>query len=231
MRIMRILRNSPQLPIFGLCAFSIAARVGFITSTFILLMSRFNVSPIISAFASISLQGSITMMRQLSNKLFKHLSLLSSQKFGAALGAVSCLLILTTHNLILFLFFVFIASFSKVAIDGTFPRVTHEYLVDDDKFASRLIGVQQGSMLFVSAIIAPIALSGLVIAPVLVCFALYALTFALVSVFPQCGSDSYEVIIDNDSSERLFQRRFGDIERNDWIRDKQSQIRKFRRIP
>ncbi len=231
MYIMRILRIRGKFPVYSLVFFSVAARVGFIASTWIVLMSRFHVSPILSGLMSLMVQGLITVMKPLSSAVFKRVSLLTSQRAGAILGLTSCFALLFIHNIILFLAIVFCASFSKVMIEATFPRVTHAFLVQDTKFAPRLIGVQEGSILFVSAAIAPVAFAGSVLIPLVIAAVLYACTWAITYLFPECGSDSYEETLDSSSTTEQFNRRFSDIALNESIREYQSRIHKFRRIP
>lgn len=228
---MRILRNSRLLPIYSICALAIAARFGFVTASLLLLMNRFQVSPMISAIMCVCLQGVVVAMQPISVRLFRVISLNASQKMGAILGLVACIALMHLQNLILFLFVVFLASFSRVAIEGTFPRVTHGFILEDHTFASRLIGCQQGSLVVLFAVVAPIAITGSVLGPMAIMVFLYLLILALAISYPQCGSDTYEEVLTAGSPQDKFERRFGDIVRNEVIREHQSRVHRFRRVP
>jgi len=226
---MRILRNRPERQIFLLSAISTAARFGLSVSTFILLMNRFDVDPILAAAVGISLQGFATVTSQISKRLFKVVSLSTSQKIGASVGIFATLCMMQTNSAVLFLFLTFLSSFSRVALEATFPRVTHSMIVADKSFASRLVGVQQGSFLIVCVIIAPIALAGSVLGPMIVTAIFYSLVFLIALFYPACGIDSFEEAIEADDGQEKFDRRFEDIVRNENVRDNQSRVHKFRR--
>ncbi len=228
---MRLLRNHPYQPIFLLGFFALAARIGVLASTWILFMARFNVTPVLSALMCVFGQGFITVMKPLSQQILSRYSLLVSQRSGAVIGIVSCIALIWIHNLALFLVLVLVASFSKVAIESTFPRVTHAFLVDDEKFSPRFIGIQQAAILFVSAIIAPVAFAGYVALPVVISAVLYGAVLVVTYLYPQCGDDGYVEVLDTHSTQEQFNRRFSDIRRNECIREHQSRIHRFRRIP
>jgi|GEM_PF-4859762 len=228
---MRILRNSSTFPVFALCFTAIAARVGFIAASWILLVTRFGLDPIVSGIMSAGMQGAITLMVPVSRQIFNRLSLLKSQRAGALLGMVSCLALLNANSMIVFIVVVTVASFSKVAIEATFPRITHSMLLEDVKFSPRLMGTQQGAVLFVSAVIAPVALLGSETGPMYIAFTLYFATCMVTMLLPKCGFDSYEEIITTDSKQKVFDRRFTDMANNECVRARQSRIHKFRRIP
>ncbi len=192
---MRVLRNSPERQILIFSGFSNAARFGLIVAAFIILMSRFDVTPILAAAVGISLQGFVIATSQLSKKLFQYISLSTSQKLGATIGVITSFFLLSANNIVFFLLLTLISSFTKVAIEATFPRVTHSMIVANRDFASRLVGVQQGSFVVVCAIIAPIALSGSVLGPMIVVLIFYLIVLALALLFPACGIDSFEEVI------------------------------------
>jgi len=226
---MRILRNSSERQILVLSALSTAARFGLSVSVFIILMSRFEVSPVLAAAVGIGLQGFAVATNQISKRLFRFVSLSTSQKIGAVLGVAVSLLMVRVNSSSIFLMLAFLSSFSRVALEATFPRVTHSMIVADKSFASKFVGVQQGSFLFVCAIIAPIALSGSTVGPMLVTAVFYVLVLAVALFYPSCGVDSFEEIIGIEHSQEKFDRRFGDIARNEDVRISQSRIHKFRR--
>lgn len=228
---MRISRNPEYLPVLLINFFSIASRVGLIASSWILLVNRFEINPILSAIMSMCVQGFIVAMNQISKKVTRNLSLLNTQRLGAIVGALSCLALLIVSNLVLFLTVVLFASFSKVLIESTFPRVTHRFLRNEKKFSSILMGTQQGSVLFVSLIIAPIAIFGNYDAPIVVTSALYFIALLVTVKFPSCADDNFEEVIQSGDSQAKFDRRFSDIAANENIRSRQSKIHKFRRIP
>lgn len=227
---MRILRNSLSFPILALNFASIAARVGFIAASWLLLMDRFHVSPILSGIMSCAVQGFVTVMTPISRSIFSRVSLLTSQRIGAVLGLILSLTLIFVNDLIAFVLLVFVASFSKVAIESTFPRVTHAFLSSDPKFSAKLMGTQQSSVLFVSALIAPIALMGFHTAPMAIAAILYSVALGVTFVLSKCGDDGYTHIVTTHDSQVVFNRRFSDIKRNEEIRERQSRIHKFRRI-
>lgn len=225
------LRNSQHLPIYSLAFFSVAARVGFIMSTWVLLVSRFDIDPLIACITSAAIQGTIVVMAPLSRYAFGKMTLLKSQRIGIMLGCVLALGVLYVYQLWFFLCLVFVASISKVLVEGTFPRVTHAHIIEDGNFASRLVGVQQGAVLVVCAMIAPIALMGYSIIPMVLTAGLYFCALAVTVFAPECGQDSFEERITKNSPEETFHRRFSDMVINENIRIRQSRVHKYRRIP
>lgn len=228
---MRIMRDSPERPFYAIGLLAVAGRTALMASVWILLMARFDVSPMTSAATSIALQGTIIFSQPLSKKIFLHMTVLSSQRLGAGVGIISSSALLFIDNLAIFIAVAFIASTSKVALESTFPRITHSYTANDPKFASRFVGAKESGYLCASAIIAPIALSGFMVAPMVIAISIFIVVYAFTFLFPECGMDSYEEVLNADSTQERFDRRIGDIERNESIRENQSRIHKLRRIP
>ncbi len=228
---MRIVRDRAKFSIYILSFLAVASRVGFIASSWILLVSRFEINPILAGIMSILVQGFTIAMKPISEKCFNYVSVQTSLVLGGALGAICSVVLIRVNSIIPFLAVVLIASQSKVFLESTFPKITHSYVAKEENFSSKLTGVQQGAVLFVSALIAPIALSSIVLGPIYITAFLYAsvLFFVLKYKFRHSKVDSIHQVINARESD--IKRRLDDIVLNDSIRKNQSRIHKFRRVP
>lgn len=231
MRQIRLLKSRPSLPIMIFGFLLVGARIGLITSTWLILMQRFSVNPIISGLTSVSLQGFVVMMKPLSEKIYERISISRSQIIGSAIGATSVVSMLLINNLAMFFCVVLLASVSKVMVEASFPLVTHRFINTDTSFSTRFFGTHQSAILVICALMAPFAMANNIVIPVLITFSFYVLGLIASIVMPECGYIE-EAIEDLDNApQEKFDRRFSDIVGNEIIRSNQSKIHKFRRIP
>lgn len=202
MRILRISRTNPQLSVLSMSFVSNAARMGTIFVVWIILMKRFDVSPVLSGICCICVQGFAVGMKPLSEHIFRHISVLKSQRYGALLGSISVMLLVVAQNITMFLIVTLALSVSKVALESTIPRTTHKFLIESQGFAPKLVGTQQSAVLFMSLIVMPFAMANNYLLPALFTAIAYFVCVAITFVMPMCGDDNFvQVNGDGDDSQ------------------------------
>lgn len=185
---MRIIRKTPQnindvdyrKHVLLLQFLAGVARVGFVASTFILLVSNFKLDTFSSSLITISLQGFTIFSSFISDRLFSKFTVRQIQYGGAFLGFACALSMAFTHNFYFFMTFVLIASIVKVAFETTLPAIGHKHIEHDKSFASKIVGFAQAGVLAISAIIACLMMMNLHFLPIYITSGIYlALSIAI----------------------------------------------------
>ena len=177
-------------------------RVGFLTSAFVLLVIKLDLTILNSAIVTIMLQGATLFANKLCDNVFSKYSIKALQVSASLLGSVCSLMILLTNNFYVFIFVVFICSFAKVSFEVTMPIISHKHIEADNAFASKLVGFNMGGILCISAITATFVFLHLDFLPIIITSFMFGLLcFLITSGYIQYNQKTFKRRLEPDIKE------------------------------
>ena len=168
-------------------------RVGFLTSAFVLLVIKFDLTILNSAIVTIMLQGVTLFANSLCDNVFSKFSIKTIQISASAIGSICSAMILFTNNFYIFVFVIFICSFAKVSFEVTIPILSHNHIESDKTFASKIVGYNMAGILCVSALTATLVFLNLDFLPIAITSLMFGLLcFLITSGYIQYSQNAFE---------------------------------------